>query len=79
MMEFTYGTAYIILGHAGIAIIPLSLTVNFLLLPFYRRADAIQQKERETEKKLALGLSHIKKTFRGDERYMMQQAYYQSL
>lgn len=76
MMEFIYGTAYIILGHAGMAIIPLSLTVNFLLLPFYKRADAIQQKERETEKKLALGLAHIKNTFRGDERYMMQQAFY---
>ncbi len=76
IMEVIYGAAYNILGNAGAAIIPLSLAVNFLLLPFYKRADAIQREERELEKKMAVGLAHIKDTFHGDERYMMQQAYY---
>ena len=33
--------------HPGIAIIFLSLAVNFLVLPLYKRADAMQVEERE--------------------------------
>ena len=76
IMEFIYGAAYNVLGSAGGAIIPLSFVVNFLLLPFYKRADAIQREERDTEKRMAAGLVHIKSTYCGDERFMMQQAFY---
>lgn len=50
--------------------------MNFLVLPLYRRADAMQEEERETELRLHKGVAHIKKTFRGDERMMMLQTYY---
>ena len=60
----------------GLAIIALSLAMNFLVLPLYRRADAMQEEERETELRLHKGVAHIKKTFRGDERMMMLQTYY---
>ena len=76
LLEMVYEAAYLLLGSAGGAILPLSLAVNLLLLPFYRRADALQRAERALEKQMAPGLAHIKKTFRGDERYMMQRAYY---
>ncbi len=76
LLETVYGMAYEIMRSEGGAIIPLSLAVNFLLLPFYRRAEEIQKKERELERRMADGLAHIKKAFHGDERYMMQQAYY---
>lgn len=58
------------------AIIILSLAMNFLVLPLYKRADALQAEERDRENKLAPWIKHIKKTFKGDERFMMLQAYY---
>ena len=58
------------------AIIMLSLAMNFLVLPLYRRADAVQAEERDRENALAPWIKHIKKTFKGDERFMMLQAYY---
>ena len=76
LFEAVYGTAYSILRDVGASIVPLSLCINFLLLPLYNRADAIQKEENEREKKMAAGVAHIKKTFKGDERYMMLQAYY---
>jgi len=61
------------------AIIILSLAMNFLVLPLYRRADAVQAEEREREKKISPWVKHIKKTFKGDERFMMLQAYYREV
>ncbi|MBO4928236.1 MAG: membrane protein insertase YidC [Clostridiales bacterium] len=76
IFEAVYSTAFHLLRSSGSAIFPLSLVVNLLLLPFYNRADAIQAEEREREKKMAPFVEHIKKTFKGDERYMMLQTYY---
>ena len=74
--ETIYGAANGLLGNNGLAIIVLSLAMNLLLLPLYRRADAIQAEERDTENKLSAWSTHIKKTFQGDERFMILQAYY---
>ncbi len=60
----------------GLSIIILSLTVNFLVLPLYKRADAIQALQREKEKQMQPGVSHIKKVFSGDEKLMILQTYY---
>ncbi len=76
IFEAVYSTAFELLRSSGAAIFPLSLVVNLLLLPFYNRADAIQAEEREREKKMAPFVEHIKKTFKGDERFMMLQALY---
>lgn len=45
-------------------------------MPLYLRADSIQEEQRKTEARLASGVAHIKKTFKGDERMMMLQTYY---
>ena len=58
------------------AIIALSLAMNFLVLPLYKRADAMQAEERDREARMRPWIDHIKKTFKGDERFMMLQAYY---
>lgn len=58
------------------AIIALSLAMNFLVLPLYRRADAMQAEERDREERMRPWIDHIKKTFKGDERFMMLQTYY---
>jgi YidC/Oxa1 family membrane protein insertase len=74
--EFIYYYARMLAKSWGLAIIVLSLVVNFLLLPMYRQADAIQDKEREAQKRMAPWVKHIKKTFSGNERFMMLQTYY---
>ena len=76
ILETVYGAALNWMGNYGAAIIPLSLAVNFLLLPFYKRADALQMEERDAQERMKAGLAHIRATFRGDERYMMMQAHY---
>lgn len=58
------------------AVIGVSLTINYLALPLYNIADSLQEKERKIQKELSHWVSHIKKTFKGDERFMMLQAYY---
>ncbi len=64
------------LDNPGLSIICLSLVMNFLVLPLYCRADAIQEEERQTEAQLKYWVSHIRRTFRGDERFMILQTYY---
>ncbi len=65
-----------LVNHPGLSIIVLSLLMNVLVLPLYRRADAMQEQARDVEAKLHDGVAHIKQTFSGDERMMILQAYY---
>ena len=76
LFEIIYMMANRVIGNPGLSIIILSLVMNFLVLPLYRRADAMQEEERDMEMKLRKGVAHIKKTFSGDERMMMLQTYY---
>ena len=76
LFEVVFVIANRVVGDPGLSIIVLSLAMNFLVLPLYRRADAMQEDERQMELRLHDGVSHIKKTFRGDERMMMLQTYY---
>lgn len=75
LFETIFSIANQLTGNSGLAIIVLSLAMNILLLPMYRRADMIQAEERNAEKRLAYWTAHIKKTFQGDERFMMLQTY----
>lgn len=74
--EILYSVAYRMIGNPGLSIVVLSLCMNFLVLPLYRRADAMQAEERELEMRLQPWIDHIKKSFKGDERYMILQTYY---
>ena len=77
IFELIYSLAYRSMGSdPGLVIIALSLAMNLLVLPLYRRADAMQEEERVLEAKLHDGVAHIKKTFHGDERTMILQTYY---
>ncbi len=79
-LEFLFGIIFYlsnrIIANPGLSIVVLSLAVNFFVLPLYIRADVLQKEERETEERLSYWVSHIKKTFKGDEKFMMLQAYY---
>lgn len=76
VFEIIYYFAFKLTGNLGISIVALSFAVSLLVLPLYERAEVIQKEEREIEAKLAKGVEHIKKTFRGDEQLMMLQTYY---
>ena len=76
LFEVIFTIANRIIGNPGWAIVILSLAVNFLVLPLYNRADAVQKEERELEESLESGVSMIKRAFTGDERMMMLQAFY---
>ena len=76
VFEIIFQLANRFIGHPGLAIIVLSLIMNILVLPLYKRADAMQEQARDIENKLHDGVAHIKKTFSGDERMMILQTYY---
>uniref|UniRef100_UPI00405626CF YidC/Oxa1 family membrane protein insertase n=1 Tax=Agathobacter sp. TaxID=2021311 RepID=UPI00405626CF len=76
VFEVIYTVANRFIGHPGLAIIVLSLIMNFLVLPLYKRSDAMQEAARDIEEKLREGVTHIKKTFSGDEQMMILQTYY---
>jgi len=62
--------------HPALAIFAISIVMNFLALPLYKRADSIQAQERDKTASMAYRVGRIKKTFKGDERYMMLTTYY---
>lgn len=76
IFEVVFAIANRIINNPGLSIIFLSVTMNLLVLPLYRKADAMQAAEREREAKLQPMIRHIRKTFKGDERFMMLQTYY---
>lgn len=76
LFESIYMIAERMIGNPGLSIIALSLSMNFLVLPLYRRADALQLAQQETEKKLEPYIAHIKKVFKSDERFLMLQEFY---
>ncbi len=76
LFEVIFSISNRIIGNEGLSIIFLSLAVNFLVLPLYKRADELQAEERDIQARMASRIRHIKKTFKGDERFFMLQEYY---
>ena len=59
-----------------LSIVALSLAINLLVLPLYKKADDLQKEEQEISKRLKPRIDQIKEAFTGDERFMMLQTYY---
>lgn len=59
-----------------VAVVGVSLVINFLALPLYNFADALQEKERKVSRALEPRVKRIKKAFKGDEQFMMLSEYY---
>ncbi|MBR5337687.1 MAG: membrane protein insertase YidC [Lachnospiraceae bacterium] len=79
LIEFIFALMYKLFENPGIAIIFVSLAVQLLVLPLYKKSDAMQDQERQKQKEMEHWVKHIKKTFSGDERFMMLQAYYREV
>ena len=71
MLETIFWFSGKFFANPGFSIAVLSLMVNLLTLPLYVRADAVQERVRQKQRRLRPMAAHIRKTFRGDERYMM--------
>ena len=76
LFDVVYAVGYRITANPGLSIVLLSLVINFLVLPLYRRADAVQEEERLQAQRLKPGVDKIKRVFKGDERFMILQTYY---
>ena len=76
LFEVIYTIADKLIGNAGLSIIVLSIAVNFLVLPLYKRADELQAEERDIQAKMAYRIKRIKQTFKGNEQFFMLQEYY---
>ena len=76
LFEIIFQLANRFVHHPGISIVFLSLAMNILVLPLYKRADAMQEEARDVDLKLRDGVTHIKKIFSGDEKMMILQTYY---
>ena len=76
LFEVIFTVANRIIGNEGLSIVFLSLAVNFLVLPLYKRADELQAEERDIQAKMAYRIKRTKETFKGDERFLMLQEYY---
>ncbi len=76
IIEVIYRIFLKITENQGFSVIGVSVGITLLCLPLYAVAEHWQQVERDIQKKMKPDLDHIKETFKGDERYMMTQAYY---
>ena len=76
IIEIVFALISRLLDDPGLAIIAISVVVSVLCLPLYKRADAIQDEERKKQDSMSHWVDHIKKNFKGDERYMMLTTYY---
>lgn len=77
--DVVFSVANRFLHNPGLSIIFLSLAMNFLVLPLYMRADALQEEEKVMEAKMKPRVAQIKAAFKGDERFMILQTYYRQV
>ncbi len=76
LIEVVFATVFDLVDSKILSIVGVSLVVNFLVLPLYKRSDAVQEKERAKQKAMEPMVKHIRKTFKGDKRSMILQEYY---
>lgn len=76
LFECIYSLTNVLVRNPGLSIVALSLMMNILVLPLYKRADEMQEEARQVEVKLQRGVTQIKKFYTGDERMMILQTYY---
>lgn len=76
IFEFIFSISYKLIPSPIIALTIMSIVVNFLVLPLYKRADVLQAEANASENAVKDMAKHIRKCFRGDERVMMLQTYY---
>ncbi len=76
LFEIVFRAIYSICKNPGISILSVSIVMNILVLPMYLRSDAMQAVERKKQKEMEYWVKKIRRTFKGDERFMILSEYY---
>lgn len=76
ILEFIFASVYKMTGNIGVSVIFVGLIMNTLILPIYKRADKLADQESLKKKQMKPFVTKINKAFKGDERFMMLQAFY---
>lgn len=76
LFEIIFRTVYKMCANPGLSILSVSIVMNIIVLPMYLKSDALQAEERSKQKSMERWVTHIRKTFKGDERFMMLSEYY---
>ena len=76
VFEFIFSTVFKLTGNVGVSVISIGIIMNILILPIYVRADKLSLKQNDKKKAIQPYIKKISKAFKGDERFMMLQAYY---
>ena len=83
LYEIVFGLAdyYIFVGllyeeSVFMSILFVSVVFNLLTYPLYKKADELQNEARLKKEKMSKWVDHIKKNFKGDERFFILSAYY---
>lgn len=76
LIELAYSLIYDHVSNAGISIVGVSLVVSLFVLPLYLKSDRIQEEEQQKQRSMEEWVQKIRRTFHGDERFMMLQEYY---
>ena len=76
LLDVVFSLAKEFTGSPVLSIVVLSLAINLLVLPLYKKADDLQKEEQEISKRLKPRIDQIKEAFTGDERFMMLQTWY---
>ncbi len=76
LFEIIFRLIYSACENPGLSILAVSIVMNILVLPMYLRSDAMQEEERKKQKDMEMWVKHIRKTFKGDERFMVLSEYY---
>lgn len=79
LLEVLFSVVYQAVPIPLVALTVMSIAVNLLVLPLYKRADELQKRAREKEAAVRPWADKIKKAFSGDERIMMLQTYYREM
>lgn len=74
--DVIFSMFYGMLENTVLAIFALSIVINLLVLPLYRKADLMQKEQHEKVLKMKKWVDHINKHFHGDKRFMILSAYY---
>jgi len=76
LFEVVFFYAYKFSHNVGISIVVISIVINILVVPLYKRADRLEKEQREKKQSMKPWVDRIRAAFKGDERVMMLQAYY---
>lgn len=76
VIEFVFSLSYKIMDSMGLALVGVSIAVSLLTLPLYAVAKQFEDEERDLQIKMKTQTNRIKKSFKGDEQYMILSTYY---